>query len=347
MVPFRLMDLDILVQRGMKARPFLVKARDQQVNLSAVQYAIERILCFHAQNCLVCVVAQNNPNPEEVVSARDPLSLLCYEILSEKIPTMGFCVKKFDSRIELEDFCFDLCNRGYRGANPFATVRAMVDCPKLYTLISMSRALSIDGYKTVNIDIYNACDTELEVPMLAYPMLYVLKDKFPDRYKELYNLFIEENPPSADLAQPITMANFLKNKMTENVISDDECIDSIKMVLSLHEGLDVPINMSDYQGFNYDGAVTLLTGFNLKTALELIGVYQLNYTKQSSVINTYLRNKIESFISGQFSLDNSLSLQTDYFSEVSETVTTKDGEVVSDSRNDEFLSEEELLSEFL
>ena len=38
MVPFRLMDLDILVQRGMKARPFIVKARDKQVNLSPIQY---------------------------------------------------------------------------------------------------------------------------------------------------------------------------------------------------------------------------------------------------------------------------------------------------------------------
>lgn len=347
MKPFRLMDLDLLVQRGMKSRPFQVKARDKQVNLSAVQYVMERVMAFHAQNCWVCILMIDPNNTEEVVSSRDPLSRLCYEILFDKLETTGLCVKKFKRRQELEDFAYDLCNRGFRGVNPFSTVRAMVDCPKLYTLIGVSRAFAVDSGKKVCIDTYNSCDDELEVPVLSYPMLWILKEKFPDKYVDFYEEFVETHEPSADLALPITMANFIKGKMESGDITVTECVSTVESILALHDGLSEPIDYEQFQQFNRDGAVTLLTGFNLKTALELIGVFELNYTKQSAVINSYLKNKVQSYVDGNFSLDRGISVETDYFSEVSEKVVDKNGELVSDTRNDEFMSEEELLNEFL
>lgn len=347
MPPFRLMDLDLLVQKGMKSRPFMVKVKDSQVNMGALQYALERILCFKAQGCSICILRQDPKNEEDVVSARDPLSRLCYEILSDKLETFGFFVKSFETRKELEEFAFDICNRGFRGVNSFVTVRAMVNCPKLYTLINMSRAIAIDSEVAVNIDVYDACDDELEVPMLAYPMLFILKEYFPDKYETYYKLFLKKNDPSEDLCLPVVMAEFIKDLCDNGEITQETCIEVIKGILALHDGLDNPIDQEKFSKFNQEGAETVLTGFNMKTALELIGVYEINYTKQSSVINAYLKNKLNDYVSGEYSLDNLLSLETNYFSEISETVKDKDGTVVSSNRNDEFMSEEELLNEFL
>lgn len=347
MTPFRLMDLDLLVQKGAKSRPFNVKVKDTEVNLNALQFVIERILCFKAQGCSLCVLIQSNLNPDEVVSARDPLTKLCYEILSDKLPTLGIPVKFFGSRKELEDYAFDICNRGFRGKNPFNTVRAMIHCPKLYTLITLSRAIAIDSDIAVNIDVYDACDDELEVPMLAYPMLYVLKEVFPENYAEYYAEFLEDKTPSADLASTSVMAVFLKSLFDSSRISEDKCIEAVKLVLSLQEGLNEPIDHTEFNTFNHEGAVTLLTGFNLVTALELIGVYNINYTKQSAVIKSYLYGKLNDYVSGEYSLRNGLSLQTDYFSEEGLVVKSKDGDIVSTSEHSKVMSDEELLSQFL
>ena len=346
MKPFRLIDLDLLVQKGMKARPFMVKVKDCEVNLASLQYCIERILCFHVQGCLICIVMEE-PNEEEVISCRDPLSRLCYEILGEKLETMGLYVKKFKTRKELEDFTFDLCNRGFRGVNPFATVRAMIDCPKLYTLVNLSRAIAIDNVKKICVDTYDACDEELEVPLVSYPLLYVLKEVFPDNYVDLYQEYIGTHKPSAELAYPNVMAEFLKDCMDAGKISIEDTITAVDKILKLHENLKEPIDYAPFENFNLLGAKTLLTGFNMKTALELLGVYNPEYTKQTSIINSYLRDKVMKYVDGEFSLNRNISLETDYFSEVTEKVIDKNGNKVSDTVNDEFLSEEELLEEFL
>lgn len=345
MKPLRLMDLDLLVLNGMKARPFYFKSGGNEVNLSAVQYAIERIACFINQGMSICVVKQFPFNENEIKSCRDPLSRLCYEILSDKLETMGICVKTFESRAELEDYVYDVVNRGYRGKNPFPTIRAIIDCPKLYTIIDNSYSICIDSDVSINAETYNACDDEIDVPLIGYPLIYVLKKYVNDKYIELFDEYKSLGYTPKEMAIPIKMGEFIQSKCADGTIPVSvgrECLVELLNMNDVSEELD----KEEFKSFNYDGSVTLLTGFGLKTALEVLGVYEQNYTKQTNLIRSYLKSKVDSYCSGQYSLDNGISLQTDYFSDTSETIVDKNGEVVRTDRNDEFLSEEELINEF-
>lgn len=361
MAILRLMDLDVMIEKGMKARKHEIKVDSGVVDIRALQYVIERICCYKMQYGTIVIFAQklNGDCGDDIVCARDSLARLNYELACEKLSNMGLNVRLFDTREELESEAFKLCYWGLNGfipgteevvdgvvtgTKPFTAIRAHIRSDKLLTCITGNFSASIDNDCCYNLETYDYCSKELEVPIGTYPLVYLLKKNNVDNSIIEYGIdkLASEYKNLCDRTVPKFIGNLICKLADEGKISEEVACNVVKELIEYQEIASRPIDYSQYDKFNMLGAQSLLTAYRMDTALSVLKLQPLQFDKKIGMLWDSLKAKLEVYASGEYSLSESLG-KTEYFSEVSESIKTSSGEILEIGS----LSETELLNEFL
>lgn len=337
----RIADLDVLIQKGLKSRPHTFEKYD--VNIGVIQNVIERIASFKTQYLGVCVVCQDI-NEDEVISARDPLGRLAYEILSEKLPSM-VTVKHFHCRQEMVDYVFGVCSEGMNHSL-YGVVRVLMYDARLLTLQRASTVFAMDTDEYLSYLTPEAMDNEVDVVAGSYLSLYYLRKYFPEKYKEIYYDYKNSiNVP--DLPNIGVFFQFLLNSMSKYDLSEDTLQELGSELISNKDITGYKEDIIGFDKYNVDAMIDFCNALNMRVALELLKAYpEDNDTPAIRNHKQYMRNKLGEYVKGEFSLKNNISLDTEYFSE-SLKITDHFGNIVSENSQDKELSEKELLNEFL
>ena len=360
-LPCQIIDLDSVIVSGSKRYCAPYKRGSNEFSFGGIQYLMEIISNGHMMNSAIVVlcrdiqIADQDSLSDDLLSYREPETLLQYQICYEKLSMTGVKVKFYATQQELWDDLFALTKQA-TFENPLARVYTN-HIEDIAGLINNSDSLYIYTSSKV-FTRANATDmvNDIVIPFNTYDLYYLLNSYIPNR--ELLQYLLEYYKKTIDSICYKTVVHsawgsieHYRSQKYLTLFLDMISALSEKDVKEITQAIEKKFERENnlpkykfeaYKSINEKGMAVFLSMFRFYMIAEYMKLDPK--PKLGSSDYGYIPEKIDQFFNNEYSLEHNISMPTDFFAS-DEMVILKhaDGQLVHEMslRDDGYLGNQD------
>lgn len=331
-LPCQIIDLDSVIVSGNNRYCAPYKRGNREFSFGGIQYLMEIISNGYMNNSSIIVLCRDiqlcdtDTLEDDLMSYREPETLMQYELCYEKLSMTGVKVKFYKTQQELWDDLFAL------------TKQAAFETPlaRVYTNHLTDIAGLINKHDTLYLytsskvfTCVNATDVvdDIVIPYNTYDLYELLRPYIHNR--ELLQYLLEYYKTSIDNMCYKTPARgawasieHYRSKKFLTLFLDMVSALSERDVKEITKAIEAKFERENnlpkykleaYKGINEKGMAVFLYMMRFPMIAEYLKLDTKPKVGQSDY--NYVQNKVDKFFRDEYSLDNNISLTTDFFSQ--------------------------------
>lgn len=316
----RLIDLDFAITYGSSSNNHRLKLKNKNtLNVGGLNYLITTV-CYGIKrnDVVIAMCLEPSCGPEEILSYRDWVTKLQYDIAVDRLKSMGVCVLQFKSRAELDDEMYKLA---WSGKERFRSALVYTRANKVKECVLSDDSCTVLGEVITNARYYDSIEADVKFTLPGFYFYNLLGSLNVKNQNALYEKFeryvrnLDGNKRSIvkNADSPSVMKSFSKECYINMELERDE-VQAI--VNTVNKDFDNPetkdaYNWEDMCAYNLDALKWFLEVFRFNAMLKFFGWdytnYQIDYRQRA-----YWTEMIGGYEDGSKQVNENIPVETEY-----------------------------------